>query len=1296
MEWRPVLTTNKKNNNWTPVINNRPSGISLSPIDLSTGASTPQTTEKGTVDFLKAFGQGIAQGFGASGAAIENIPREVTAVIKPTPENLSRAEKGRFFVPNGRLQEAIFGTNRSEGFSLATEAEDITFGFVKEASPLAIPLGGLIGTLDLFTGGTGSKTLKSLSQFIRRTKDVDEISSKLTKAGFSVDLVEEVAPRFAKLTDETKIQKELVKLQNTHNEVLKVAKATEDPDAVFSIKKGDSTKEFRRLKNDVETQLKTSQPSKRVASEDGAVRQFTRFPEFVPKELRISELVNRVLSKRENNLPITGSRERALNDVIDGEILKRMEPKLADEFVLNKISEEADITLKQNTIETTSPQNTQRALDADDSRPAPSTPQEQTPKVSGQQPTNLESFSSPPLYPKKISNATLSSSGENALKRSLDKKEASSLVNKMKKVATSVVEYIQNSDERVRQLVRRPDVRVTKETDPYLNATLYFGRVQFLTDEGLKFAERNINEIVKLSKSLGEDIEVTRGNLNDYLVARHAPERNKALGDGAAGITTEQAEQLVKDLETPELKKIADDLIEFNKKTLDILNEGGVISDDLLKTLRDRYKQHVPLNRIFEESDDIGSILTGKGFDVRTTGIQAAKGSDREVSDIVTNIITNYEQAVLRSEKNIVDQATLAFARDNKDTLGDLLKVRRPKQIGEDFAGNPILETTNDPNILQLFENGKRIWIEITDPSLAVALRGVGREKLGPFLRVVASFTRLYSGLATRFNPEFALPNKLRDLQETMVFMAAQDDVGFKGALKTSVRDPNSTKDVVDALRGKETAGAKLYNELRQMGGTTGGLGLSTRKRVEMDVENMFKTAKSNPRRFGRKFIQTVDDWNTVFEDSTRLSVYKQARAQGLSKERSAFLAKEASINFNRMGRGGPVINSIWMFSNASIQGTGKMIRSLKNPKVAAAVGVTIAAAVGTTAEWNDAIDPEWRDKITKWDRLNGLPIILSSDGDGIRYVTIPVSWGIKPIKVMADHAYDVASGHEFDPAQVAEDTFTSVMDAYNPVGGTDPVSSITPTIIDVPQEIARNRAWSGAKIKPDFDPNAPPDIQYFDSLKDKKTGEIAVGAGKTLSSLGILVSPADIHYAFEQYVGGAGRSLGKTANTLWGGFTGDFPPVDEFPFFSRFVRIRAEEEFGRGSGKEGETVKDLLQQQSRDRFLINEQAEDLVDEWSSLPPEEANERWTELLEINPQLAEKIIDIKKDRDLGLTSTERWIKNLGVSNGVRAKYIKGRLDELKTREEKNALWNDFVSKKIISETVAGQIRELINK
>lgn len=889
------------------------------------------------------------------------------------------------------------------------------------------------------------------------------------------------------------------------------------------------------------------------------------------------------------------------------------------------------------------------------------------------------------------------------------------------KVKTSILEYVQNTEERIRQLQKRPDLKIDDTTDIYQKMTLMPGRISAMVEKGFDKARGIADDIVDLSGKGKTAVKTTRDEVNTYLQALHAPERNKALRDGAAGMLTDDALKITA-AARPEVKAIAQKALDLNRETLKMLHDAGVVSDDLVKTLTTKYQNHVPLQRVMDEADDIGDILSGAGLDVKSTGIKTAKGSAREVKDILANIMTNYEQAVIRAQKNVVDNTTLAFVRKNQAALGDLFQIKHPKVIGrriDDFAefqsaeGSLIYDMSNatNPQVLSFFEKGKRTEIHIKDPMLAIAIRGVGREKLGGIMRGVQAITRFYSSLATRFNPEFALPNKIRDLQETMSFLASQGDVGFKGAAKAALKDPGSIKDVTNWMRGADTPGTRLYQEMIEMGGTTGGMGLSTRKQIEINIDKMFNVARSNPRKAASRLIEYVDNFNTVFEDSTRLSVYKSALSQGLSKERAAFLAKEASINFNRMGKGGPMINALYMFSNASIQGSTKMMRAMANPKVAASVVTVVGASVATTNEWNDTVDPDWREKIPKWDRQNGLNIVLPMPGTeddsrglvrskgGIRYFVIPVGWGLKPILVMANGAHDAyAQPQDFNAEQLTKDVLTAFLNAYNPIGGTSITSALTPTVLDLAADIRANEKWSGAPIRPAAIPgqNTPRDIQYFDSLEETTQGRLTIEATKKLQeATGISLSPADVNYAVDNIVGGAGRAVKKLFNTTAGFFSDEPVPMDEYPFISRFYHQMDEEEAGRDTAKFDE-LDALKEEQSRESFYRTKEAESTYQSFKEMPKDEANARYKILKETNPLLAEKVKDVADDEKLGLTAIERSIKGLGVANGVRAEYILKELNKLPTAEEKNAKVKEWREKKIISDRVLEQLKILLGK
>ncbi|WP_340507209.1 LPD38 domain-containing protein [Escherichia coli] len=78
----------------------------------------------------------------------------------------------------------------------------------------------------------------------------------------------------------------------------------------------------------------------------------------------------------------------------------------------------------------------------------------------------------------------------------------------------------------------------------------------------------------------------------------------------------------------------------------------------------------------------------------------------------------------------------------------------------------------------------------------------------------------------------------------------------------------------------------------------------------------------------GIRSLTLVEDANGAVENALRLSAYKHARDAGLSRQQAASLAKNMTVNFNRRGEQGALMNSLYMF-NASIQGTANLVRTL-------------------------------------------------------------------------------------------------------------------------------------------------------------------------------------------------------------------------------------------------------------------------------------------------------------------------------------------------------------------------------
>ena len=142
---------------------------------------------------------------------------------------------------------------------------------------------------------------------------------------------------------------------------------------------------------------------------------------------------------------------------------------------------------------------------------------------------------------------------------------------------------------------------------------------------------------------------------------------------------------------------------------------------------------------------------------------------------------------------------------------------------------------------------------------------------------------------------------------------------------------------------------------------------------------------------------------------------------------------------------------------------------------------------------------------------------------------------------------------------------------------------------------------------------------------------------------------------------------------------------------FGRYATENAQEYF-----KEAEVLYSRIEQQQATRDKLYLEAENKTAELNQLSSSEAAKQFTEIQKTNPKLAEKIKTIKEDEKNGITAIDRMIKQLGVENGEKAKYIVSKLNELPTNSAKQKYYQELIDKKIITNEVSSQINYLLKK
>ncbi len=127
-----------------------------------------------------------------------------------------------------------------------------------------------------------------------------------------------------------------------------------------------------------------------------------------------------------------------------------------------------------------------------------------------------------------------------------------------------------------------------------------------------------------------------------------------------------------------------------------------------------------------------------------------------------------------------------------------------------------------------------------------------------------------------------------------------------------------------------------------------------------------------------------------------------------------------------------------------------------------------------------------------------------------------------------------------------------------------------------------------------------------------------------------------------------------------------------------------------------GDALHTELSIQSRDDAMKSLDAEAVWREIKALPADQRVAVWDQKAKENPELMKKVKQIAADEKKGITANDRLILMLHVTNGARAKYIVDQITSLKTKEEKTALWNEYVQKKIITKEVAAQVTQMLAK
>lgn len=642
----------------------------------------------------------------------------------------------------------------------------------------------------------------------------------------------------------------------------------------------------------------------------------------------------------------------------------------------------------------------------------------------------------------------------------------------------------------------------------------------------------------------------------------------KRITDKEISHLEDKSNKFISDIEgaNPEVAALADrvqsDLI---KPRLDMMIESGLIDQAEYDRLSE-YDNYVPYDKnkdVLPESNAAypeGTTVNVSGREVfGATNLMDIDQSSNRVNPLVQGLF-NLRNTAMRGEKNKTIQSLRDLAESAPSGVINIVSPKYNVEYNENGELQYVYRDskyTPSPsnNYIEYRDNGKPVLLEINDPDLLRAFRGTGVRR---GIKVLDRMNSYFRAIYTTKNPAFIVPNFIRDIQTAGINITVEDKKGIRRKLLKSV--PGAMRGVYDYHRGLDTEWTSVVEEFKEIGGDIGWMNLNDIDTEVARIEKYFKRFNSTKKtdQLLNAFDSVgsyLESLGSVAELSTRVATYKAAIDSGVSKKDAAKLAKNVTVNFEKKGEGSSMLNSMYLFANASIQGNVNIIRAVGKSKKARAMVATLYAAGFSLSYLNSLISPEEWELVPDAEKERNL--IIMKPGGG--YVKMPLPYGFNAFKFAGDLSYDVYSKDK-KPFEASLELFKSGFSTFSPIGSSW-TSAIPTAPLKTVTEMATNRNWAGAPIKPETGPFAkevPESEKYFQSVTkpskwaSKSINEIT--GGNKLKQGEVSISPEYFDHVFELATGGVGKFFKNLYTTGESAVKGEHVDKNSIPIFRRFA----------------------------------------------------------------------------------------------------------------------------------------------
>jgi hypothetical protein len=476
------------------------------------------------------------------------------------------------------------------------------------------------------------------------------------------------------------------------------------------------------------------------------------------------------------------------------------------------------------------------------------------------------------------------------------------------------------------------------------------------------------------------------------------------------------------------------------------------------------------------EMEDVERQVVGRGADP----VKRIYGSEKKKIPSIEGTISNVLRTVRLVERLRLARQVVAL-RDLSPDLAEVIVKKKPRlrmakvtfpqrdaknNFVLDEDGNKVFKTSKiaipvEPprDTVTVATNGKKEYYELPPDVLdAINSYSYSAKEMNFAFKLMRYPTRLLRSGAT-LSAEFIMRNPARDQLTAYVY----SKYGYNP--------------FIDFARGLFHVIAKdeLYQEFKAAGSENSFFVSLDRQAVNLTARDM--TGQGNKIKYLKNPIEALRILSEFSEKGTRVGLYAKAKKKGASTQEAMTEAREGTLDFGRIGTE-KALNQIIAFWNASLQGTDKMFREMRNGRAVlrALMGITVPSIL----LWLINYDDDRYKELPEW-RKNFFWNIIIDDGP---IISIPkpfelgLIFGSLPERILdwvvlndADAVKDIGSS-------IAEGVFPSVI----------PTAAL-PLI----EHITNYSFFRGQNLVPKSLENLPEHLQYgsFTSNTAKKVGKL-------------------------------------------------------------------------------------------------------------------------------------------------------------------------------------------------------------